>query len=143
MKKLTIFIIICFIFSTSIFAQTKNNEKPFVIPEIKNWEGYTGDFIITNKTKIVCHKNNSELLEAAQQFSSDYEKMFNIKLTIEEEISKDRNIILNLTNIDNIGNAYLRGVVNVSINFKSICFIYFYQGCSNETEKHDIRKDFL
>ena len=104
MKKLTILIIICFISLSSILANTKNNEKPFVIPEIKNWEGYTGDFIITNKTKIVCHKNNSELLEAAQQFSSDYEKMFNIKLTIEEEISKDRNIILNLTNIDNIGN---------------------------------------
>ena len=92
MKKLTIFIIICFIFSTSIFAQTKNNEKPFVIPELKHWEGNSGDFIITNKTKIVCHKNNSELLEAAQQFSSDYEKMFNIKLTIEEEISKGNNL---------------------------------------------------
>ena len=104
MKKLTIFIIICFISFSSILANTQKNEKPFVIPELKHWEGYTGDFIITNKTKIVCHKNNSELLEAAQQFSSDYEKMFNTKLTIEEEISKGRNIILNVANIDNIGN---------------------------------------
>ena len=104
MKKLTIFIIICFITFSSILANTQKNEKPFVIPELKHWEGYTGDFIITNKTKIVCHKNNRELLEAAQQFSSDYEKMFNTKLTIEEEISKGRNIILNVANIDNIGN---------------------------------------
>ena len=38
MKRLTIFIIICFIFSTSIFANIEKNEKPFVIPELKHKE---------------------------------------------------------------------------------------------------------
>ena len=80
MKKLTIFIILCFIFSTSIFANIEKNEKPFVIPELKHWEGYVGDFKITSKTNIIYPKDNQEIAEIAHLFSDDFEKMFGIKL---------------------------------------------------------------
>ena len=76
MKKLTIFIILCFIFSTSIFANIEKNEKPFVIPELKHWEGYVGDFNITSKTKIIsAQKQLSELEQKLDKASAEYNSL--------------------------------------------------------------------
>ena len=83
-----------------------NNEKPFVIPEIKHWESYSGDFFITNKTRIVSPKSNDELFEVAQLLSYDYEKMFGTKLKVEDKISKGGVISLNIVNNDNYGDEY-------------------------------------
>ena len=100
MSKL--FLLLCImIINIGIYA---NNDKPFVIPEIKHWESYSGDFTITNKTRIVCNKNNNELFEVAQLLSSDYEKMFGIKLKVEDKISKGGVISLNIVNNENYGN---------------------------------------
>lgn len=100
MSKL--FLLLCImIMNNGIYA---NNDKPFVIPEIKHWESYSGDFTITNKTRIVCNKNNNELFEVAQLLSSDYEKMFRIKLKVEDKISKGGVISLNIVNNKNYGN---------------------------------------
>ena len=92
-----ILLTLIFIMNIGLYA---NNEKPFVIPEIRHWESYSGDFIITNKTRIVC---NNELLEVAQLLSSDYEKMFGIKLDVEDKISKVGVINLNIIHNDNYG----------------------------------------
>lgn len=99
-----------------------NNEKPFVIPEIKHWESYSGDFIITNKTRIVCNRSNKELFEVAQLLSSDYEKMFGIKLKVEDRISKGGVINFNIVNNDNYGDeAYCIDIhENVVITANSI-----------------------
>ena len=51
------------------------NEKPFVIPELREWSGATGVFTITGDTKIVYPKNQAELAAVAEQLAADYKKM--------------------------------------------------------------------
>ena len=110
MRKLFLLIHIM-ILNIGLYA---NNEKPFVIPEIKHWVSYSGDFIITNKTNIVYTQGDNESHEVAQLLSSDYEKMFCIKLKIKEKISKNNNIILNIIENDSLDNeAY---VIDISEN---------------------------
>ena len=41
------------------FAQ--KNEKPFVIPELREWKGGNGAFAIGDATRIVYPKNNPQL----------------------------------------------------------------------------------
>ena len=53
------------------------NPKPFVIPELKEWQGKKGDFMPTSQTRIVC--DAEELLPVARQFAEDYEAMFGVK----------------------------------------------------------------
>ena len=119
MKKLTIFIIICFIFSTSIFAQTKNNEKPFVIPELKHWEGNSGVFQITSKTKIIFPKDNQEFAEIAHLFSCDFEKMFGIKLKTSDGKSSEGDIVFNINKNNNLKYEEYEIFINDKIEIKA------------------------
>ncbi len=68
--------------SANIFATDNKNEKPFVIPEIREWIGGNGEYTITAKTKIVYPKAKKELAEVANLLASDIEKMFNIRLKV-------------------------------------------------------------
>lgn len=61
-----------------------NNEKPFVIPELKEWRGAEGMFTPTSATCIVCEGKEAAVLQAARQFAADYETMFNQKLEIRQ-----------------------------------------------------------
>lgn len=63
------------------------NPKPFVIPELKEWVGKTGDFVPTAQTRIVCA--DETLLPVAQNFADDYEALFGVKL--EASVGKARN----------------------------------------------------
>ena len=63
------------------------NPKPFVIPELKEWVGKTGDFVPTAQTRIVCA--DETLLPVAQNFADDYEALFGVKL--EAAVGKARN----------------------------------------------------
>ena len=49
-KILLILALVCFSFSAGATAAEKN-KKPFVIPEIREWKGATGQFQITPETK--------------------------------------------------------------------------------------------
>ena len=80
-----------------------NNEKPFVIPEIKHWESYSGDFIITNKTQIIYPEDDNNLNNVANQLSSDYEKMFGLKLKVKDTSKSSGNIIFKIGNHDDLG----------------------------------------
>lgn len=84
-------------------ALNANNEKPFVIPEIKHWESYSGDFIITNKTQIIYPENNDNLNKVANQLSSDYEKMFGLKLKVKDASKSSGNIIFKIENHNDLG----------------------------------------
>ena len=53
------------------------NPKPFVIPELKEWSGKTGDFVPTPQTRIVY--DDETLLPVAQSFAEDYALMFGTK----------------------------------------------------------------
>lgn len=82
MKNRILLIMTAFVLSLSAFA-TAENEKPFVIPEIREWKGGNGNFTVTSKTKIVFPKECNDAAAAATLLADDYAKMFgtNIKAT--------------------------------------------------------------
>lgn len=96
-------ILLLFITISSIVLNANNN-KPFVIPEIRHWKSYEGNFIITNKTRIVYPKDNIDLFKIAELLSSDYEKMFDVKLKVKDDIKNNSDIIFEFTDNDSIGN---------------------------------------
>ena len=63
----------------NIFAQ---NAKPFVIPELKEWKGSNGEFVLNEQTRIVYPKNQPELQRIAQMVADDCKEMFNYAPTI-------------------------------------------------------------
>ena len=58
MKRICILTTLLCCFLTSIIAQ---NAKPFVIPELKEWKGGTGELTLNEQTRIVYPKNQPEL----------------------------------------------------------------------------------
>lgn len=74
-------VLLCCIFSNVVFETiSAQNKKPFVVPELKKWEGGFGEFIPTAATKIVV--GNLTYRKAAEKFSSDYEEMFGKKMPV-------------------------------------------------------------
>ena len=76
-------VLMCLSMSANVFAAEKN-KKPFVIPELREWKGATGEFTITEKTKIVYPKKDAELEKVANLLARDYHKMFGVKLEVVE-----------------------------------------------------------
>ena len=66
----------------SLSAQSSPVNKPFVIPELKEWTAGNGYFIPKNSTRIVCNFKDPELLRIAQLFSDEYFQMFHIRLAV-------------------------------------------------------------
>ena len=60
------------IIASPAFAAAQKNEKPFVIPELREWKGGNGVFTIGDATRIVYPKNNPQLEQVAKQFAADY-----------------------------------------------------------------------
>lgn len=92
MKKITFFIIICFGIHSLLFSKNIN-PKPFVIPEIKQWEGSVGEFIIDNDCKIIIDENDEISESIAEMFSEDYFKMFNKRLKVKKDKHSNGDII--------------------------------------------------
>ena len=79
MKNRILFIVatLAMLFSANLNAETKN-VKPFVVPEIREWEGGIGNFAITKKTRIIY--SQQELADVASLLASDIKKMFGLSL---------------------------------------------------------------
>ncbi len=77
--------------SQAVYATDKSavNEKPFVIPELREWRGGTGTFTIGESTRIVYKKGDAESEKIAKQFAADLSTMFGIKVeTVAGKASK-------------------------------------------------------
>ena len=85
---------------TSIIAQ---NAKPFVIPELKEWKGSNGEFVLNEQTRIVYPKNQPELQRIAQMVADDCKEMFNYAPTIVEGKGQKGDIILSLKKDKKLG----------------------------------------
>lgn len=72
------------------------NPKPFVIPELKQWNGKEGSFIPGTDARIVCTSSNAELLRIARMFANDYQQMFGQTLTIIQGKGTSGDFILSL-----------------------------------------------
>ncbi|MEG1749717.1 MAG: family 20 glycosylhydrolase [Tannerellaceae bacterium] len=58
------------------------NNKPFVIPELKDWKGSEGTFTPSEKARIVCDGKDAATMRIAHQFAADYETLFSHKLEV-------------------------------------------------------------
>ena len=94
MKKILFLFIAAISLLTAVPATAQKNEKPFVIPELREWKGGVGTFAITAETRIVYPKNNTELAAVATQFAADYKKMFGTELQVAEGSAKKGDIAL-------------------------------------------------
>ena len=72
------------------------NEKPFVIPELKEWRGGEGTFAVTDATRIVYTAGDAELQRVAGLLSEDISAMFGIKTPTVGEKGRDGDIVLTL-----------------------------------------------
>ena len=93
MKKLHLLAFLLCSLMTSITAQ---NTKPFVIPELKEWKGTTGEFTLNEQTRIVCPKNQPELQRIAKMVANDCQEMFHHTPAIIEGKGQKGDIILSL-----------------------------------------------
>ena len=72
------------------------NAKPFVIPELKEWKGGTGELILNEQTRIVYPKNQPELQRIAQMVADDCKELFGHTPAIAEGNGQKGDIILAL-----------------------------------------------
>ena len=86
-------------FTLQLNAQNKN-AKPFVIPELREWTGTTGEFTITKSTKVL---HDADLAAVAAQFAYDYEKMTGTSLEAKSGNAGKGAIILTIAKNDNLG----------------------------------------
>ena len=100
MKKLHLFTLLLCCFLTSITAQ---NAKPFVIPELKEWKGTTGEFTLNEQTRIVYPKNQPELQRIAQMVAEDCKEMFGHAPATLEGKGQKGDIILSLKKDKKLG----------------------------------------
>ncbi len=85
-------------------AAVEKNVKPFVIPELREWEGAAGQFIVTKKTKVVYPKDNAALAEVAKQFACDYQKMTGTSLKVSAGKASAGDIELAIADDSRLGN---------------------------------------
>ncbi|ADV44162.1 family 20 glycosylhydrolase [Bacteroides helcogenes] len=92
MKKIffTLCVVLCV--CEDIFAG--KNEKPFVIPELKEWKGAEGFFSVSTESRIVY--GSEALLGVAEQFAADYHKMFGVSLNVALGSPRDGDFFLTL-----------------------------------------------
>jgi len=75
-------LLLFFLFQTVAMAAA--NEKPFTIPELKEWRGGSGFFVPTSASRIVCKGTSADVRRIAEQFATDYRQMFGVSLTVAE-----------------------------------------------------------
>ena len=90
--RLLVIVLSCFCIS-DIFA---DSNKPFVIPELKEWKGGNGYFEISNKSRIVYDENNLELKMIAETFANDIWQMFKIRMKTVAGKSSTGDFVLSL-----------------------------------------------
>ena len=90
-------------FTLQLNAQNKN-AKPFVIPELREWVGATGEFEITEATKVVYSKSQPQAGNAAQLFVFDYRKMTGTSLKFVEGKAGKGDILISIKNNKKLGN---------------------------------------
>ena len=78
------------------------NEKPFVIPELRQWQGAEGMAIINAKSKVLY--TDASLQQAAEAMAEDYGLMFGKALkTKSSSNAKAEGIVITLTNDEELG----------------------------------------
>lgn len=85
-------------------GQAVVNQKPFVIPELKEWKGSEGLFTPTSTSRVVCMSKSPEVMKVANQFAEDYEAMFGRRLTVVKERPLAGDFVLSIEKDKKLGN---------------------------------------
>ena len=101
-RKMTLIIAILALFvSLPTFSQI--NEKPFVVPELREWKGDKGNFVPGETMRIVYPEKNEALKKTAFQFAKDYQVMFNTAPEVVAGKGKKGDILLAIKKDKNLG----------------------------------------
>ena len=92
LKKL----LILFVATAAAAMATAANKKPFVIPELKEWQGGTGYYTPMPETRIVYSPGDAEQQRIAEQLSEDISKMFGIRFETVAGKAHDGDIVLTI-----------------------------------------------
>lgn len=102
----TLFGLAALLFLTGPADVQAANEKPFVIPELRQWQGGEGEFVLTSKSRILIADGASEKT-AAQALAADYREMFGRKLKVvvgkSEKDAKAGDIVIQMTGSAGLG----------------------------------------
>lgn len=69
-----------FLLCTAWMELPAQNPKPFVIPELKEWQGKEGSFIPSDKSRIVY--GDSSLKQIAETFAADWKELFGFAMQV-------------------------------------------------------------
>lgn len=103
-KQIYLFLLITFCLMSVTNIQTEINQKPFVIPELKEWKGADGDFIPTNTTRITYSEKENGSRQVAEQLAADYQTMFGKQIPVIAGKGKAGDFILQLKADKKLGN---------------------------------------
>ena len=93
---------LCFVLFLSVqLGLYARNEKPFVIPELKEWKGAEGRFLPAADMRVVC--GHPSLRPVAEAFAADYEQMFGTALRVDEGKPRPGDIFLTLKGDKKLG----------------------------------------
>ena len=80
------------------------NPKPFVIPSLREWYGYEGDFLLSASTRIIIPSELNSFIQIAELLQADLEKINGIKLPIvSNKRPKKGDIIFEKSNQTHLG----------------------------------------
>ena len=72
------------------------NEKPFVIPELKEWRGGDGAYVLQPEARIVYKAGDADLQRVADMLAEDLLKRFGVRVGTGTEKARDGDIVLTL-----------------------------------------------
>ena len=89
-------IFLSYLFLSSSILVFAVNEKPFVIPEIKEWKGGKDNFNFEETSKIIVLQENDSVRQIGEALSQDLNKMFGLEIPVTISKPQDGDIILKI-----------------------------------------------
>lgn len=125
MKRLSFLLLL--IIPILSFAQLQTNEKPFVIPELKEWKGGKDFVNISKETTIFYNPKHQELEEVAKAFAQDYKDMFGVELTVKANKPKTGDIYFTLSNNKKAGDEEYEIKIDktIEVSAKTVTGVYW------------------
>lgn len=99
-------------------ADNTKNEKPFVIPELREWQGGKGTLTINAETKIVYKKGDAQMEKIARRFAADIKDMFGYEVEVAAGKASKGDISLAIKNNKKLGAEGYKIAIgnNVAVN---------------------------
>lgn len=118
-----------------------DNQKPFVIPELKEWKGSTGDFNLTSTSKIIYPKDNEEIKHVGELLSKDLEVMFGLHVPVAMGKGEKGDIILSLKKDKQLGEEGYEINIKDKVDLTSPTVVGLYWGTRSLLQMADNRFD--